>query len=67
MADQQAPKNYQAAQDELETLLAELQGPVVDVDKLAERVRRAKFILDWSRAKLRATEAEVEGLLDDAS
>ena len=61
------PDSYEAAQRELQALLRALQDEEPNLDQLTERVRRARYLLDWSRTRLRAVEAEVAGLLDGSS
>lgn len=61
----QPPKSYATAQEELETILAELQRPDAPLDELTRQVRRAKGLIGWLRAALREIETEVEGLLDE--
>jgi len=61
-----APKDYASAQAELEELLASLQQPSVAIDSLTEKVARAKELLEWSKQKLRSTEASIDQLLSDS-
>jgi len=58
-----APKSYREAADELQTIVEELQGEAIDVDHLADRVKRAKFLIEYCQLRLRNTEAEVKSLL----
>ena len=60
-----APKDYASAQAELEELLSSLQQPSVAIDSLTEKVARAKELLEWSKQKLRSTEAAIDQLLVD--
>ncbi len=60
-----APASYAAAQAELQQILETLQRPDSPLDELTERVKRAKVLIEWSRARLRATEAEVDLLLSE--
>jgi len=60
-----APKDYASAQAELEELLSSLQQPSVEIDTLTEKVARAKELLEWSKQKLRNTEAAIDQLLSD--
>ena len=60
-----APQSYAEAQAELNQLLLDLQQPDAAIDLLAERVTRAKHLIDWSREKLRTTDAEVQKLLSE--
>lgn len=61
-----APKDYAAAQAELEQLLTSLQQPSVEIDSLTEKVARAKELLEWSKQKLRSTEEAIDQLLSDS-
>ncbi|MFK8055021.1 MAG: exodeoxyribonuclease VII small subunit [Saprospiraceae bacterium] len=60
-----APKDYASAQTELEELLSSLQQPSVEIDSLTEKVARAKELLEWSKQKLRSTEAAIDQLLSE--
>ncbi len=54
---------YAAAQKELEKILADLQDDKTDVDALAAKVKRAAELIDFCKTRLRATEDEVNKLL----
>jgi exodeoxyribonuclease VII small subunit len=56
---------YAAAVDELEGILAELEGDRLDVDQLAERVARAAELIRLCRERIRATKLEVEQIVAD--
>jgi len=61
------PLPYGDAIEELEAILAELDASAVDVDHLAERVRRASDLVRYCRDRLdvvRADVAEVVANLD---
>lgn len=55
---------YSAAMKELQQLLQELEQAPTDIDSLGERVKRAKTLIEFCRAKLRDVEAEIEQLED---
>lgn len=59
---------YEAAVTELEEILAELSDEDVDVDHLAERVRRATELVKICRDRIAAAQMEVKEiqLPDDA-
>ncbi|NNE30131.1 MAG: exodeoxyribonuclease VII small subunit [Saprospiraceae bacterium] len=59
------PKSYRAAAEELQEIVEELQGDAIDVDHLAERVKRAKFLIEFCQLRLRNTEEEVQSLLQE--
>jgi exodeoxyribonuclease VII small subunit len=56
---------YADAVDELEEILAELDGEEVDVDRLAERVRRAADLVQLCRQRLLAAQVEVTRIVAD--
>lgn len=58
------PESYKAAAEELQDIVDELQGDSIDVDVLAERVKRAKFLIEFCQLRLRNTEEEVKSLLN---
>ena len=51
---------YLEATEELETILAELEGEQVDVDRLAEQVRRASALIAGLRERIEGARMEVE-------
>jgi exodeoxyribonuclease VII small subunit len=56
---------YAEAVDELEEILAELDGDDVDVDRLAERVRRAADLVQLCRGRLEEAQVEVTRIVAD--
>ena len=50
---------FRAAIDELEEILARIEGEETDIDRLAEELRRAAFLLEVCRGKIRKAEVEV--------
>lgn len=57
--------NYEKAKAELETILEELERGEAGIDTLARQVKRAAELIRLCREKLKNTEREVEGLLDE--
>ncbi|HMB53376.1 MAG TPA: exodeoxyribonuclease VII small subunit [Thermoanaerobaculia bacterium] len=51
--------SFGAAMSELEAILERIEGEEVDVDRLAEELRRAAELLDLCRGKIRRAETEV--------
>ncbi len=47
------------AMEELEGILGRIEGEEIDVDRLAEELRRAAVLLETCRGKLRKAEVEV--------
>ena len=65
MADPPAPPgelSYAEATAELDAIIAELDQGQVDVDRLAERFRRATELVEELDRRIRATRRQVEGL-----
>jgi len=51
--------SFRAAMDELEGILERIEGEEIDIDALAEELRRAAQLLDLCRGKIRKAEVEV--------
>ncbi|HEY0782608.1 MAG TPA: exodeoxyribonuclease VII small subunit [Thermoanaerobaculia bacterium] len=51
--------SFRAAMDELEAILERIEGEEIDIDRLAEELRRAAQLLDVCRGKIRKAEVEV--------
>jgi len=68
--DEGAEPTFGQAIEELEAILRRIEGEEVDVDGLAEELRRAAELLELARGKLRRAEVEVtqivQGLSDEA-
>ncbi len=56
---------YPAALGELESILAELERDSVDVDRLAERVKRASQLIRFCRARIASAQLEIEQIVTD--
>ncbi len=56
---------YPAALGELESILAELERDSVDVDRLAERVKRASQLIRFCRARIGNAQLEIEQIVSD--
>jgi exodeoxyribonuclease VII small subunit len=54
---------YEAAYKELEDITREIERESVSVDVLAEKVKRASFLIDYCQKKLRHTEDEVSKII----
>lgn len=60
--DDQEPQEelgFGQAMEELEEILRRIEGEEIDVDRLAEELRRAAVLLETCRGKLRKAEVEV--------
>lgn len=51
--------SFREAMDELEAILERIEGEEVDIDRLAEELRRAAQLLEVCRGKIRRAEVEV--------
>jgi exodeoxyribonuclease VII small subunit len=51
--------SFREAMDELEGILERIEGEEIDIDRLAEELRRAAQLLDLCRGKIRRAEVEV--------
>ena len=56
---------YEAAVSELEDILEELEGDDIDVDKLADRVKRASDLVRACRDRIAAAKLHVEQVVAD--
>ena len=56
---------YAEAMDELEAILGELEGDQLDVDVLAERVRRASELIKACRSRISRAQADVDQIVTD--
>ncbi|MCO8127959.1 exodeoxyribonuclease VII small subunit [Acidimicrobiia bacterium EGI L10123] len=63
--DDREPAGYGEAVTELESILREIEDVDVDVDVLAERVRRAAQLIDWCRGRILAARTAVEDATAD--
>lgn len=57
--------SYTDALGELDSILRSLESPDVDVDRLADRVRRASELIKLCRERIARAELEVEQLVVD--
>ena len=56
---------YSQALTELEEILNEIESEEINVDMLAEKVKRAAYLIKFCKGKLRNTEEEVKKVLSD--
>jgi exodeoxyribonuclease VII small subunit len=54
---------YSQALSELEKIVSEIESEQVDVDVLAEKIRRASFLITFCKNKLRTAEEEVKKVI----
>jgi exodeoxyribonuclease VII small subunit len=55
--------SYDSAVSEVEAILEHLENSVVDVDHLADLVKRATYLLGFCRERLAAVHVDVEALV----
>ncbi len=57
-------QTYAEALAEVEKILAQLEAGELDVDKMAVAVKRAAELLQFCREKLRATDEEIQKIME---
>ena len=66
MSDDAADQlGYAEAMEELESILDELEGDDLDVDVLADRVRRASELIKACRTRIARAQADVDQIVTD--
>jgi exodeoxyribonuclease VII small subunit len=58
-------ETYKAAVEELEKIVEEIESESIDVDILAEKVKRASSLIKLCKNKLKSTDDEVKGILTE--
>jgi exodeoxyribonuclease VII small subunit len=58
-ADPGEALGFRQAMAELESILERIEGEEIDIDQLAQELRRAALLLDLCRSKIRKAEVEV--------
>ena len=56
---------YAEAVSEIESILQQLESGELDVDELAEKVKRVSFLIRMCKSKLQTTEESVNKILED--
>ncbi|HOI49693.1 MAG TPA: exodeoxyribonuclease VII small subunit [Prolixibacteraceae bacterium] len=56
---------YQEAIEEIEEILAKIENEELDIDELAEKVKRVSVLLKSCKEKLQKTNEEVEKILGE--
>jgi exodeoxyribonuclease VII small subunit len=54
---------YEAAYEELKEIASDIEAETVAVDVLAEKLKRASFLLEFCKTKLKSTEQEVSNII----
>jgi exodeoxyribonuclease VII small subunit len=58
---------YSQALSELEKIVGEAESEKIDVDLLAEKVKRAAYLIKFCRTRLRSAEEEVKKAMDEVN
>ncbi len=64
MSAESEPLGFSAAMQELEAILKRIDSDEIDVDRLADELRRAAELLELCRGKIRKAEVEVRQIVD---
>ena len=56
---------YQAAYEELQSIIADIEQGEITVDELSEKVKRAAALIKICKQKLQSTEEDVNKILKD--
>lgn len=57
---------YEEAYDELQSIVKKMEGEEMDIDQMAEAVKRAQGLIKVCKDKLTKTEAEIRKILADS-
>ena len=60
---QNLPASYEAALDELQKILENIENQAVSLDVITDKAQRARFLIEHCRNKLRKIEEDTEQLL----
>lgn len=58
---------YEAAYAELQGIVRQMEGEELDIDQMAEAVKRAQELIQLCKDKLTKTDAEIKKILADTS
>ena len=58
---------YEAAYAELQGIVRKMEGEELDIDQMAEAVKRAQMLIKVCKDKLTKTDAEIKKILADTS
>lgn len=58
---------YEAAYAELQGIVRQMEGDELDIDQMAEAVKRAQMLIKVCKDKLTKTDAEIKKILADTS
>lgn len=58
---------YEEAYHELQNIVRQMEGEELDIDQMAEAVKRAQTLIKLCKDKLTKTDAEIKKILADTS
>ena len=58
---------YEDAYHELQSIVRKMEGEEMDIDQMAEAVKRAQVLIQLCKDKLTKTDAEIKKILADTS
>lgn len=58
---------YEEAYNELQGIVRQMEGEEMDIDQMAEAVKRAQTLIKLCKDKLTKTDAEIRKILADSS
>jgi exodeoxyribonuclease VII small subunit len=61
--EQATPPSFGEAMEQLEEILAGIEGEEIDIDELGEKLKRAAALLELCRGKIRKAEVEVSQIV----
>lgn len=61
----QTELTYEAAYNELQQIVSDIESGEISVDALSEKVKRAAELIAFCKEKLTSTENDVQKILDD--
>lgn len=59
------PKSFDKAYEELKGIVSDLESDQLSIDKLGDKMKRAKELLKFAKEKLRDVEHNIESMISD--
>ncbi|MBI4825361.1 MAG: exodeoxyribonuclease VII small subunit [Nitrospirae bacterium] len=57
--------SYKEAIEEIDAIVREIENESIDIDALAEKVKRAAYLIKYCKTKLKNTDNEVKNVLKE--
>lgn len=57
--------SYKEAIEEIDSIVGEIENESIDIDALAEKVKRAAYLIKYCKTKLKNTDNEVKKVLKE--